>query len=73
MHLKRGQKSPSNTHPNPLIQPLITINKASTPMRNRVVNNAGPMNSTPVNVNKIPHKKPIISQPNCNSIAGGNK
>ena len=76
MEFKRGQKyhmqSPSNSPTNPLIQPL--INKVSTPVRTRVVNNAGPMNSTPVNVNKIPHKKPIISQPICNSInAGGNK
>lgn len=69
MDFKRVQSSPMQSpsnRGNPLIQPLINISKASTPVRTRVVNNAGPMNSTPVNVNKIPQKIPLASNSNSN-------
>lgn len=46
-----------------LIQPLINISKASTPVRKRVVQpGTQPLNSTPVNINKIPHKNPLPSK-----------
>ncbi len=71
MDFKRVQSSPmqSPTHRgNPLIQPLINISKASTPVRTRVVNNAGPMNSTPANINKIPQKIPLVANSNSNTV-----
>ena len=74
MDLKRVQNSPiqsPNNRGNPLIQPLINISKASTPVRTRVVTNTGPMNSTPVNVNKIPQKNPIVSNPSYNTVNYG--
>ena len=84
MEFKRVQSSPiqSPSHRgNPLIQPLISISKASTPVRTRVVNNNnGPMNSTPVNVNKIPNKVPLTGKPcftsnqgHQNNLNGNNK
>jgi hypothetical protein len=47
-----------------LMQPLINISKASTPVRTRLVGGATPANSTPISINKIagtlhrsPHNK----------------
>ena len=44
-----------------LVQPLLNISKASTPVRTRVVGTAGQANSTPISINKIVgniHKSP---------------
>ena len=47
----------------PLIQPILNIAKASTPVRTRVVKGGSQMNSTPVNIHKIGNltKSPTIS------------
>ena len=69
MDFKRVHQSPSSRG-SPLIQPLLNISKASTPVRTRVVANTGPLNSTPVNVNKIPQKNPIPSaQPGFTTVS----
>lgn len=56
MEFKRNYSS--NIHQpeskqNLLIQPLLNIAKASTPVRTRIVKPNSQMNSTPVNVHKI--------------------
>jgi hypothetical protein len=45
-------KPMSNSKGSPLVQPLINISKASTPVRTRVVTGTQP-NSTPINIHKI--------------------
>jgi len=51
----------SNNKQTSLIQPFITISKASTPVRTRLIGATNQMNSTPVNISKIGayiHKSP---------------
>ena len=57
MQAKRNSVSNSslfNSKTNNLLQPLISISKASTPLRTRIIgsNNIQP-NSTPINFNKV--------------------
>lgn len=57
MQAKRNSASNSslfNNKTNNLIQPLISISKASTPLRTRIVGtNNTQLNSTPINFNKV--------------------
>jgi hypothetical protein len=48
---------------NSLIQPLLSIAKASTPVRTRIVKAGSQMNSTPINGQKLPQalKSPSMS------------
>ena len=60
MDMRRNQPTSSqpNNKPN-LMQPLLTISKASTPVRTRVIGNNGSLSSTPIMANKI---KPTLSR-----------
>lgn len=64
MEVKRNQMSHINLNNNKqtnLIQPLLTISKASTPVRTRIIGGNSQMNSTPINIHKINpqiHKSP---------------
>ena len=67
MDLKRNYCSniqpPTQIKANPLLNPLITISNASTPVRTRIVKPGSQLNSTPVNVHKIgaPIRSPVLS------------
>lgn len=64
MELKRNpinQIPSSQSKQGTLMQPLLNICKASTPVRTRVVTGASQPNSTPISINKIArnmHKSP---------------
>ena len=57
---------PPNNKTSPLIQPLLNIAKASTPVRTRIVKPGSQMNSTPINIHKIgnPPKSPLSNKEN---------
>lgn len=66
MEFKRNYSSniqQSQVKTSPLIQPLLNIAKASTPVRTRIVKPGSQLNSTPVNVHKLGNttKSPSIS------------
>lgn len=66
MEFKRNYSSniqQSQVKTSPLIQPLLNIAKASTPVRTRIVKPGSQMNSTPINVHKIghPNKSPALT------------
>ena len=66
MQFKRNYSSniqQSQVKTSPLLQPLLNIAKASTPVRTRIVKPGSQMNSTPVNVHKIgnPARSPGIT------------
>ena len=67
MDLKRNYSSNNQPSPNikssHLINPLLNIANASTPVRTRVVKASSQMNSTPINSHKIsvPAKSPLAS------------
>lgn len=64
MEIKRnplGQMPPNQQKTGNLMQPLINISKASTPVRTRLVANGGQISSSPISLNKIVgnmHKSP---------------
>lgn len=66
MDLKRNYSSniqpPTQIKANHLVNPLVGIEKASTPVRTRIIKPGAQLNSTPVNVHKIgaPAKSPTI-------------
>ena len=56
MEIKRnplGNQPASQTKQGSLMQPLINISKASTPVRTRLVGGSGQPNSTPISMNKL--------------------
>jgi hypothetical protein len=56
MDIKRNSASNNtlfNSKTNNLIQPLISISKASTPVRTRIIGSHSQLNSTPINFNKV--------------------
>ena len=66
MEFKRNYSSnfqPNQGKSSPLIQPILNIAKASTPVRTRIVKAGTQMNSTPVNIHKIGNltKSPTLS------------
>ncbi len=66
MEFKRNYTShiqQSQVKTSPLIQPLLNIAKASTPVRTRIVKPGSQMNSTPINLHKIgnPVKSPGLN------------
>ena len=64
MELKRNplSQAPLNqSKQGTLMQPLLNISKASTPVRTRVIGGTSQANSTPISINKIAgnlHKSP---------------
>lgn len=70
MDFKRNYSSntqqPTHIKTNHIVNPLVAIANASTPVRTRVVKPSGQLNSTPVNVHKIgiPAKSPVINKEN---------
>lgn len=67
MDLKRNYHSkiqpPTQIKGNHIINPLVHIANASTPVRTRIIKPGSQLNSTPVNVHKIgiPAKSPALS------------
>lgn len=67
MELKRNFNSniqpPTQIKGSHIINPLIQISNASTPVRTRIIKPGSQLNSTPVNVHKIgmPAKSPALS------------
>ena len=56
MEIKRnplGHQPASQPKTGTLMQPLINISKASTPVRTRLVGGSGQPNSTPISINKM--------------------
>jgi hypothetical protein len=53
---------PTQIKSNHIVNPLVTITNASTPVRTRIIKPGSQLNSTPVNVHKIgiPAKTPTI-------------
>ena len=67
MDLKRNfaskNQAPTQMKGSQLVNPLLNIANASTPVRTRIVKPSSQMNSTPVNPHKIgvPSKSPTVS------------
>ena len=79
MELKRnplGQTSLHQSKQGTLMQPLLNISKASTPVRTRVIGGTSQLNSTPISINKIAgnlHKSPNNKENYRNNRADGYK
>ena len=59
--ISSGSLNGGNLKSTNLMQPFISISKASTPIRTRVIGGSSQLNSTPINLNKIMsniHKSP---------------